>query len=404
MENLKLESQVGLMESRRSDYWKQCTSYYDNKSSKKRITINQGGTRSGKTYSILQVLCEWCCDNKNAGWIITIVRKTLPALKGSAYRDFLKIISDEEWYSEEFHNKSEMTYLLFGNLVEFISVDQPQKIRGRKRNLVFINEANELSYEDFFQLNVRTTDKIIIDYNPSDEYHWIYDKLETRKDADFFITTYRDNPFLEKELVEEIERLQDADENHWRVYGLGLRGISTETIYTHWKLCDELPGKGERFYGQDFGYNVPSALVEIEFYEEAIYVNEVMYETKLTTGDLIEFYKTLGIDRRTEIFCDSAEPKTIEEIRRAKYNAKEADKDVTEGIRKVKSLPLYITKRSSNILKEIKSYKWKSDVNGRPVKDKDKDEPVKFNDHAMDALRYGVFTKLAVPKFVISVA
>lgn len=377
---------------------RQPTSYYDNKRSSKRIVINQGGTRSGKTFSILQVLCEYCFENKNAGSVITIVRKTLPALKGSAYRDFLKILADEEWYSEDSHNKSEMTYLLFGNLIEFISVDQPQKIRGRKRNVCFINEANELSYEDFFQLNVRTTDKIIIDYNPSDEFHWIYDKLQTREDADFFLTTYKDNPYLEKELIAEIERLEQADENHWRVYGLGQRGVSRDIIYNHWKICDELPNKGERFFGQDFGYNVPSALVDVEYYEGAIYVDEVLYESRLTTGDLIERFKVNGVFRNREIFCDSAEPKTIEEIRRAGFNAKEADKDVTEGIRKVKSMPLFITKRSTNILKEIKGYKWKSDVNGKPVRDKDRDEPVKFMDHAMDAMRYAVFTKLATER------
>ena len=205
---------------------------------------------------------------------------------------------------------------------------------------------------------------------------------------------------MEKDLVEEIERLMEADENHWRVYGLGLRGISTETIYTHWKHVEQLPGKGEVWMGQDFGYNVPSALVRVEMWEGNIYVEEVLYETKLTTGDLIEKYKELGISKAVEIFCDNAEPKTIEELRRAGYNAKEAHKDVTEGIRKVKSLPLFINSSSLNILKEIKSYKWKSDVNGRPVKDKDRDEPVKFNDHAMDAMRYAIFTKLARPKVI----
>lgn len=152
--------------------------------------------------------------------------------------------------------------------------------------------------------------------------------------------------------------------------------------------------------GQDFGFNVPSALVRVEMYEGQIYVEQVLHETKLTTTDLIERYKDLGIGKNVEIFCDSAEPKTIEELRRAGYNAKEADKDVTEGIRKVKSLPLHITKGSSDLLKEIKSYKWKTDVNGRPVKDKDRDEPVKFNDHQMDALRYAIFTKLSKPKFI----
>ena len=277
-----------------------CTSYYDNKRSKKRIVINQGGTRSGKTYSVIQVLCEWCFKNKNAGWVISIVRKTLPALKGSAYRDFLEIVDKNNWYSEAYHNKSEMTYKLFGNLFEFISVDQPQKIRGRKRNICFINEANELTWEDFFQLNVRTTDKIIIDYNPSDEFHWIYDELQPREDADFFVTTYLDNPFLEKELVNEIERLRDADDNHWLVYGTGQRGVSRDVIYTHWQHCSELPGKGETWLGQDFGFNVPSALIMCEMYEGAIYCKELLYETKLTTADLIERYKLMGISKAIE--------------------------------------------------------------------------------------------------------
>lgn len=376
---------------------RQPKSYYDNRASKKRIVINQGGTRSGKTYSILQVLCEYCFDNKNAGSIITVVRKTLPALKGSAYRDFLEILNNEGWYSELNHNKSELTYLLFGNLIEFISVDQPQKIRGRRRNVCFINEANELTWEDFFQLNIRTTDKIIIDYNPSDELHWIYDKLITRDDADFFITTYKDNPFLDKELVDEIERLQTADEDYWNVYGLGQRGSSKEIIYTHWRPVKEMPERGEVWYGLDFGYNNPSALVKVEMFEGKIYADEVLYQTKLTTNDLAERLKGFGIMRNDEIFCDNAEPKTIEELIRAGFNAKPCDKkEVKEGIRKVKSLPLLITDRSTSMIKEAKSYKWKIDKSGNVL-----DEPVKFMDHAMDALRYAVFTKLAKPQFKV---
>jgi phage terminase large subunit len=185
----------------------------------------------------------------------------------------------------------------------------------------------------------------------------------------------------------------------WNVFGLGLRGHATDIIYTHWKLCDKMPMRGEVFFGQDFGYNVPSALVLCELYEGAVYIQEWLYETRLTTSDLIERYKDIGVSKTIEIYCDNAEPKTIEELRRAGYNAYEANKDVTEGIRKVKSLPLFITENSSNIVSEIKGYKWKTDVNGKPVKDKDRDEPVKFNDHAMDALRYAVFTKLHTPTY-----
>ena len=378
---------------------KQPKTYYDLKGSRKRIVINQGGTRSGKTYSTLQVLCEYCQRNRDSGAIISVIRKTLPALKGSAYRDFLEILQREGWYSENDHNKSEMYYNLFGNLFEFISVDQPQKIRGRKRTICFINEANELTWEDFFQLNIRTSDKIIVDYNPSDEFHWIYEKLQIREDADFFVSTYLNNPYLPQELIDEIELLRHADDNYWRVYGLGERGISQETVYTHWSY-GEFPEDCEVAYGVDFGYNVPSTVVKIGFKEASCYVSEALYETKLTTNDLIERLKGLGIERSDELFCDNAEPKTIEELCRAGYNAKPAEKDVYAGIQKVKSMPLIVTPESSNLIKEIKSYKWKLDKNGKIHPD---EVPVKFNDHAMDAMRYGIYTKLNRPKFEIIV-
>jgi len=378
---------------------KQPKTYYDLKGSRKRIVINQGGTRSGKTYSTLQVLCEYCQRNRDSGAIISVIRKTLPALKGSAYRDFLEILQREGWYSENDHNKSEMYYNLFGNLFEFISVDQPQKIRGRKRTICFINEANELTWEDFFQLNIRTSDKIIVDYNPSDEFHWIYEKLQIREDADFFVSTYLNNPFLPQELIDEIELLRQADDNYWRVYGLGERGISQETVYTHWSY-GESPEDCEVAYGVDFGYNVPSTVVKIGFKEASCYVSEALYETKLTTNDLIERLKGLGIERSDELFCDNAEPKTIEELCRAGYNAKPAEKDVYAGIQKVKSMPLIVTPESANLIKEIKSYKWKLDKNGKIHPD---EVPVKFNDHAMDAMRYGIYTKLNRPKFEIIV-
>ena len=233
---------------------------------------------------------------------------------------------------------------------------------------------------------------IFIDFNPADDYSWVYDVSDSPGNK-LIISTYKDNPYLTPEQINEIESLKDSDQNLWNVFGLGLRGHSTETIYTHWKLCPGLPGKGELFFGQDFGYNVPSALVAMEIHEGAVYCEQALYETKLTTADLIERYKAYGIDRSSEIFCDAAEPKTIEELCRAGFNAKPADKDVTEGIRKVKSMPVYITTGSTDLIKEIKNYKWKIDKDGKVL-----DEPIKFNDHAVDAIRYGVFTKLAKPQ------
>jgi phage terminase large subunit len=368
-------------------------------SKKYRVIANQGSTRSTKTYSICQLLALYIPIKEQKS--ISIVSPSLPHLKRGARRDFLEILENAGIYSDAQFNKTDnIQHYRNGSYVEFFGVDEPGKVRGPGRDILFVNEANLIPFAIYKQLALRTKEIIFIDFNPVDEASWVYDVADAEGNL-MIHSTYQNNPFLGKEQIHEIESLKDADENLWNVFGLGLRGKSSEIIYTHWKTVKELPGRGERFFGQDFGYNVPSALVDIEIYEGGIYVDEVIYEKGLTTNDLIELYKSCGVFKVREIFCDSAEPKTIEELRRSGYNVKEADKDVTEGIRKVKSMPLYITERSTNILKEIKSYKWKTDVNGRPVKDKDRDEPVKFNDHAMDAMRYAVFTKLSVPGEIV---
>ncbi|MCP3654353.1 MAG: PBSX family phage terminase large subunit, partial [Herbaspirillum sp.] len=240
--------------------------------SDKKITIEQGGTRSGKTYNILlYIIFKYCLEK--TGKTITICRKTFPAVRSSVMRDFLDILKQYKSYSEEAHNKSNHEYRLNGNLIEFISLDQPQKVRGRKRNLLFINEANELDYEDWQQLIFRTEDKIIIDFNPSDEYHWIYDKVIPRDDADFYITTYKDNSFLNKSIVEEIERLKDTDETYWQIYGLGLKGISKATIFNYTEV-NQIPVDAEFIsYGADAGYsNDPTTLVSVYKKEHNLYI------------------------------------------------------------------------------------------------------------------------------------
>ena len=358
--------------------------------SDKRISVMQGGSRSGKTYNIILWFIIKLMQER--GKTLSIVRQSLPSIKGSVLRDFIEILLKMGIYSEANHNKTEQTYNLNGNLVEFVSVDQPHKIRGRKRQYLFMNECTEMSYEAWVQLTMRTEGKIVVDYNPSDEYHWVFDKVITRDDADFNITTYKDNPFLAPELIAEIERLKDADENYWLIYGLGQKGNINDAVYTHWRTCNELP-QGETVYGLDFGYNNPSALVKVVFYDGNAYCQEMLYETKLTTNDLVEKIRALEISQYDEIFCDAAEPKTIEELIRCGLNAKPANKDVREGIRKVKSLPFYVTLDSVNFIKELKNYKWKTDKNGKKL-----DEPVKFMDHICDSARYAIYTKLNAPQ------
>jgi phage terminase large subunit len=360
-------------------------------SKKYRAIVNQGSTRSSKTFSIAQLLALYIPIREVKS--ISVVSPSLPHLKRGARRDFLEILESTPVYNDDDFNRTDNIYHYpTGSYIEFFGADDVGKVRGPGRDILFVNEANLLPFAVYKQLALRTRETIFLDFNPADEESWVYTVADDPKNK-FIHSTYKDNPFLSSEQVGEIESLRGADENLWKVFGLGLRGTSSETIYTHWKPVKEMPGRGEVFYGQDFGYNVASALVQIEVYEGAIYVDQVLYESKLTTGDLIERYKQLGFNRNHEIFCDAAEPKTIEELCRARFNAKPADKDVTEGIRKVKSMPLYITERSIDVLKEIKSYKWKIDKEERVL-----DEPVKFNDHAMDAIRYAVFTKLSLPK------
>lgn len=371
--------------------------YFANKdawlSKKYRVIANQGSTRSSKTYSVMQLLALYVAVKFKKE--ITVVSHSLPHLKRGALKDFLGIMEDMGIYNDDHFNKTDNVYTFpNGSYIEFFGCEDSGKVRGPSRDVLFVNEANILSYDTYKQLALRTRETIFIDFNPVEETSWVYDVAD--KPGNTLIhSTYQNNlTFLTPEQIEEIESMRYADQNLWNVFGLGLRGKSEGLIYTHWKICSDLPMKGELFFGQDFGYNVPTALILCELYEGAIYAKEWIYEKRLTTNDLIEKYKDLGVSKTIQIFCDNAEPKTIEEIRRAGYNAWEANKDVTEGIRKVKSLPLYICENSGNIVKEIKGYKWKTDVNGKPVKDKDKDEPVKLNDHAMDAIRYAVFTKL----------
>lgn len=359
--------------------------FYKIQGEQKRIVVNQGGTRSGKTYSIMQVLILDALESPDKK-LYSIVRKTFPSLKATVLRDFIEILDTLGLYSENDHHKTDHVYRLNGNEFEFFSLDQPTKVRGRKRDVLFVNEANELSIEDWRQLVVRTIGRIYLDYNPSDEYHWIYDEVLTRDDCAFIKSSYKDNPFLDQAIIDEIERLQSIDQNFWRIYGLGERGISQENIYTHYKEVADMPDGPNYCYGLDFGFNHPTVLTKVVMVDGGAYVQEVIYKSGLTTNDLIKLLEVMTPDKRKEIFADAAEPKTIEEISRAGFNIKPAEKDVNLGIGKVKSTPLFIHKESVNLLREIRNYKWKVDKNGKTL-----DDPVKFNDDAMDSMRYAIY-------------
>jgi len=363
--------------------------------SDKKIIVEQGGTRSGKTYNILLwIIFDYC--NRSTDKTITICRKTFPAVRGTVMRDFFDIIKGYGIYNEMYHSKSASEYYLNGNRIEFISLDEPQKIRGRKRDLLFINEANELNYEDWQQLIFRTTEKVVLDYNPSDEFHWIYDQVLTRKDVEFHQTTYRDNPFLSDVIKQEIERLKDIDENYWKVYGLGERGQSRSLIY-NFQTIKEIPQEAKRIsYGLDFGFtNDPTSLVETFTMGDNMYVKEHIYRTGMTNQDIANEFKRLGLDRRDEIFADSAEPKSIEEIHRMGWNIKPTFKgSINIGIDMIRRYKLFVTEDSINTIKELRNYKYIEDKNGQLT-----NKPIDAYNHALDSLRYSIVNKLTKPNY-----
>lgn len=360
-----------------------------------RVIANQGSTRSGKTYSISQLLALYIPHTEKV--TISVVSPSLPHLKRGARRDILQILEDAQIYSDDAFNKTDNVYHYpNGSYIEFFGAEDAGKVRGPGRDILYINEANLLPHSIYQQLALRTKQTIFLDFNPVDEASWVYDVAD--KEGNKLIhSTYKNNPFLPKEQVAEIESLRDADDNMWKVFGLGERGKSQEIIYTHWKQ-GPFPTDSEVVYGLDFGYSVPTALIKVGFKENQTFAHEMLYETKLTTNDLIERLKGLDIKRSDEIFCDAAEPKTIEELIRAGFNAKPAEKDVYAGIQKVKSQPLTITPESTNLIKEIRSYKWKTDKDGKVHPD---ESPVKMWDHGCDAMRYAIFTKLNKPRFEV---
>lgn len=348
-----------------------------------RIVANQGGTGSAKTCSLVDLLI---CEGLTTKTSISITSLSLPHLKKGAMRDWQMLMDKNGIYSESKHNKTDHTYVYpSGGYIEFFSLDQARKVRGPRRDVLFINEANLIDYETWKQLLWRTNKTIVIDYNPADEFHWIYDEVLTRTDCKFIQSTYLDNPFLLKEIVNEIERDRNGDQNLWKVYGLGERGTSEASVYTHWDTYEEVSG-GDEYFGLDFGYNNPAALIKETMKDDERYWQELVYENHLTTSDLVAAIKP--IVGHKPVYCDSDEQMQIAELCACGINAYKAIKDVRMGIDEVKRKPLHIHKYSPNLLKEIKSYKWLQNKDGKILKE----EVVKRNDHLMDAGRYAAFT------------
>jgi phage terminase large subunit len=344
-----------------------------------RFIINEGGSRSSKTYSLCQMIIVYSLQNR--GKVTSIIRKTFPALRATVMRDFLEIMKEMDLYDVNSHNKSEHIYTFpNGSIVEFFSVDDEQKIRGRKRDLAWCNEANELFYDDFTQLNMRTEWKLIFDYNPSESASWLYELPQ--EESILIKSTYRDNPFLPESIRKQIEDLKRTDEALYQIYALGEKAISKSNIYSNWTFVKHRPARFVNYvYGIDFGYNHPTALVRVYWCEDDIYIEPVIYESYLTTTNLIDRCNQLGIEKNITIVADYARPEIIAEMNNAGYDVQNANKVVKKGIDNIKTFGVFC-EDDAMLKKEYENYKWKK------VGDFITDEPVKLFDDAMDAVRY----------------
>ncbi len=344
----------------------------------KRIIVNQGGTRSGKTFTLCQLLIALALKDKCS---ISITSVAFPHLRRGAMRDWRTIMENSGLYDPNAHVRTEQVYNYpNGSYIEFFSSDNNLKVRGPGRDILFFNEANLTDFDTFTQLMLRTRKAIFLDFNPADEFHWIYDQILTRPDAYFIKSTYLDNPFLPHEQVKEIENLKNVDANFWRIYGEGERGHSEGVIYTHWQPYNG-DISGGCVFGLDFGYNNPTSLVRVTENDQNLYWKEKIYQSHLTNSDLIPMIKQI-VKPHEIIICDSAEPARIEELKRAGIKAIPAIKNVKERIDFVKSRKLFIHSGSVNLLKEIKSYKY---MDQGKKKGNEPEVPLKLNDHAVDA-------------------
>ena len=355
----------------------------------KRIVVAQGGSRSGKTFNILIYWIMKLLQEENK--TLSIVRKTLPSLKNSVLKDLQVVLELFGVYNPTSWHKQEGYYQLGSNIINWFSVDEPQKLRGSKRDYLYANEANELTLEDWNQLIFRTNDKVICDLNPSELSSWVYD-LEKRDDCFYFKTTWRDNPFVSDTIIKELESLKEKDENLYRIYNLGERGISTTLVFNKYNEIEKVPEYARLLgYGVDFGYNDPSTLIAVYQNGDELYFDEKLFVRNLTIQDFIFKIRECNISNTDTIWADSAQPQSIEEIRREKFNIRGVNKkSILHGIDLMKRHKIFITSKSENILYEFKSYKWKTDKNGNLL-----DAPEDKDNHTIDSIRYVLESTIA---------
>lgn len=356
----------------------------------KRKKVVQGGSSAGKTFSILPILADKAI--KNAGIEISVVSETIPHLRRGAMKDFLKVMEMTGRFFPDNWNKSLLTYKFDnGSYIEFFSADQESKLRGARRNILYINEANNVSFNAYHQMAIRTSSEIWLDFNPVNEF-WAHTEVLKEPDSEHIILTYEDNEALPENVISDfnnaIEKAKDSE--HWKnwvnVYVYGLIGRMQGVVFDNWSQVPSIPDDAKLLgYGLDFGYtNDPTAVVGVYKMNDSYYFDEVLYSKGLTNQDIAKLL--INKCRGTRIYADSAEPKSIEELRRQGLNVIGAEKgkdSIMYGINLMQQKKMYVTKDSLNIIKELRNYTWATDKEGE-----DLNKPIDAYNHSIDAIRY----------------
>lgn len=356
----------------------------------------QGSSRSSKTYNTVIWLCVYCLQHPNTS--VSVVRATLPSLKGSVLRDFITIMQSMGVWEMCKFNKSELICTFYnGSWVEFFSCDNEQKLRGRKRKILYVNEGNELKFIEWQQLQMRTTEFSIVDYNPSfSDDHWLC-ALNKEPKTFHFITTYKDNPFLEQKVIDEIESLEHKNPSLWRIYGLGLQAMVEGLIFKNVTEVDEIPRwkKKHHYRGMDFGYtNDPTAAIDVYICDNELWLDEVCYRTEMLASEIAQVHKEANKEcgMNVEIISESADPRLIDEIANAGLDIKPVKKfqgSIMAGINKMQEMSIFVTKRSTNLIKEFRNYTYRQNKEEKWL-----NEPIDIYNHGIDAVRYVVLEKI----------
>lgn len=379
---------------------------------KKRIKGVPGGTSGGKTYGILPILIDKSI--KKNGLEISVVSESVPHLRRGALKDFEKIMRSTGRWVESHFNKTHLKYTFHnGSYIEFFSADQPDRLRGARRHILYINECNNITFEAYQQLSIRTSQEVWLDFNPTHEF-WYHTDVQMDEDFEEVVLTYKDNDALSESIVKEIEKalkkgyydvngsIDDESNvknkfwaNWWKVYGLGLLGSLEGVVFSNWSQIEEVPNEAKLLgYGLDFGYtNDPTALIAVYKIDNKVIFQELVYETKLLNQDIVDQLNYYNVKDNELIYADSAEPKSIEEIYRKGFNIKPVKKgsdSINFGISILQEQEILVTTSSVNLIKELRNYTWDTDKNGKKI-----NKPIDAYNHAIDAARYFAMMELS---------